>query len=278
MQHAFEAPEDAWPIPLRGPRAKVERAIDHAGAFNRELRAYIESEPIDIEPRFEDPPGCWVLRLRIDRYPPLRLSTILGDLVHNARSALDHVAWELARRHLGDTDAEDLRTQISFPITLKSRDFRKRLTSKDGRELFGEDAAKVLERLQPYKRRPHEPPRDAFAILNELWNVDKHRSLHLSLTELSLDEIAYRPKAIEVEQLAGVQTHSLQQAGNEIGNNAALAAVAFPTADPIGTGVDVTAKPTPKVVLGDVGIGPNAAVVLASEPAQVFGDFLPLLT
>src|SRR5437588_3554710 len=52
--------------------------------------------------------------------PPLRLSTIIGDCVTNARAALDYIVWELAQRYFQppfDIAKFSDRRIVSFPIS-----------------------------------------------------------------------------------------------------------------------------------------------------------------
>lgn len=51
--------------------------------------------------------------------PPLYLGLILGEMVHNLRSALDQLAWQLALSHVGEATLSDPRigNLIVFPIT-----------------------------------------------------------------------------------------------------------------------------------------------------------------
>lgn len=82
-------------------RAKIARAEEHVAALRADVDAYLEGQPFELVATFEEEQGCHVVRLRINDEPPLRLSTIVGDIAHNLRSSLDSVSWRLAVAHVG---------------------------------------------------------------------------------------------------------------------------------------------------------------------------------
>jgi len=56
----------------------------------------------------------------VRKEPPRDLAPVIGDSVHNLRSALDHLVYELS----STTVREKINTQ--FPIFTDERDYRKR--------------------------------------------------------------------------------------------------------------------------------------------------------
>jgi hypothetical protein len=111
---------------------------------------------------------------------PLRTSCILGDVVHELRTALDNVAWALAQRagFAGNP------RKIQFPISLDASDFAGRRATLT--EIFGA-AVDVLEQVQPYHDRP------GLRWLQHLNNVDKHEAVvlarhHLQITGVELED------------------------------------------------------------------------------------------
>src|SRR5439155_21053237 len=74
---------------LRDPRAE---------AFKSEIAAYKTREPYAVigEYQLDRPDGQhYVFRVRIFEEPDPRWGLIAGDFVHNIRSALDYLAWQL---------------------------------------------------------------------------------------------------------------------------------------------------------------------------------------
>lgn len=70
-----------------------------------------------------DTPGTVAFRLHVVRPVPAELSTAIGDALHNLRSSLDSVAYELARRHVGDGMTERQQKAVQFPICVDREEF-----------------------------------------------------------------------------------------------------------------------------------------------------------
>lgn len=108
--------------------------------------------------------------------------------MHNLRSALDHLAWQLVES-AGGTPSRS----TSFPILSSNADFQQQVRAprkdKRGRErgpLLGisldHPVLNVIERHQPFNHSPEHSadgaPWDLLTFLHGMWNVDKHQSLH----------------------------------------------------------------------------------------------------
>jgi hypothetical protein len=100
---------------------------------------------------------------------------LIGDAIHNLRSALDHLAWSLAGTNAGRS--------TEFPIFVSRTEFSKR----GKRKMHGmpTPAQKIIKSLQPYKR-PHGLPkeREPLWLLQNLDIEDKHRALNLVASEM----------------------------------------------------------------------------------------------
>jgi hypothetical protein len=171
-------------IDLSGCQAKVERADEHLNVLYAELQAFFKpysNRRIVYHAR----DGAWhviLVRPPIDKPPPLRLSIICGDVIHNLRSALDHLVWQLVLAE-GNKPGK----WNSFPIYSDSKDFDRdiRLRKKkrgrgplEGIDSKG-DAWAAIENAQPYRRA--NPGADPLAMLNALDVIDKHRTLLLNM-------------------------------------------------------------------------------------------------
>src|SRR5205823_3252080 len=145
--------------------AKVERAHRHYQTLKEQVDAFFAGNPylVTIEPDADA--RCYSARLTdAPPIPGIEWALLVGDCVHNARSALDYLAWELA-----GADPRDRQTQ--FPVFLTADGYRKRgrmrvskIASKTARALF--------EALQPYNAS-QPPVRSTLAVLNGLDVADK---------------------------------------------------------------------------------------------------------
>lgn len=112
------------------------------------------------------------------------LSLLAGDCVHNMRSALDHVAYQLATSYSGSLLDSQLKS-IEFPIIGDADDFSR--TTKRGEPAPGSGLARIkyidpkaqvlIKAMQPYEGGDWE----LLASLHDLDRIDKHRELTLSV-------------------------------------------------------------------------------------------------
>ncbi|HUF54607.1 MAG TPA: hypothetical protein VMR52_12665 [Dehalococcoidia bacterium] len=159
--------------------AKLDRAKEHLAAFNDEFDAFLALPPYRVVPHPPSPPlevgedyvpsfpNLSIGIFRINHEPPMHLNLILGDYIHNVRSALDHLFWQLCLLEDPDTDEFG-----QFPIFARTDDGSMgRL--KGTLKRVHPDAAITLKGMQPHNRR------DGFRYA-KLWqlarldNVDKH--------------------------------------------------------------------------------------------------------
>jgi hypothetical protein len=167
---------------LRGCDAKVERAREHLKTLYKEIDAFIESEPHEIVSEFDAETLTRIVRLRVLREPDeTAWAVLLGDFLHNLRSALDHLVWQLVLLNGAEPGAHN-----QFPISSRRDTYWR--AKKDGapsvrdHRLRGvaEAHRRVIDEVQPY-RRGADAQKDPLAILRQLSNVDKHQVLHAAL-------------------------------------------------------------------------------------------------
>jgi hypothetical protein len=138
--------------------AKIERAKEHRDV----LDAYIaktfslKRNCPHVGIKFQPDSGEHVLfvnQMPDLRLPLLRCGAIIGDVCHNLRSALDHLAFQLAHRNKGGSVTNERR--IQFPIEDNPATFKGRCTDPGRRgwiaDLHPDDQA-IIERFQVYNR------------------------------------------------------------------------------------------------------------------------------
>jgi hypothetical protein len=159
---------------LDGCLAKLDRAREHIVTLRDAEREYFdgpEGRPFTTERSFDPASNVYTFFAQVTRTPPLRIGTILGDIVHNLRSTLDHLVWQMVLEHSGDPSA--LRPRPYFPICLTESDWE-RVLAKGVRGVSSESSA-MLRSVQPFVTNPLQPERAPLNTLHELWNQDKHR-------------------------------------------------------------------------------------------------------
>jgi hypothetical protein len=180
--------------------AKADRAHNHLRSLGQLVAEFRASEPYAVVSRPTDIPGRVEYRLRIHKPMPVEISTTIGDILHNLRSALDSLAYEIALRGLDRPMRPKEERACVFPVTETPERFDQFFdeTSKHERTrirsaLYGDRARAAFRSVQPF--RIHEEAillgvqvTDTYEQeyrwselhrLTQLSNLDKHRRLTL---------------------------------------------------------------------------------------------------
>lgn len=161
---------------IRSVDLKLARADSQVGALADQISAWTSGNPINV--RVELREGRLGYRLILQDFaetaPLDDWGLLIGECVHNLRSALDNLAFALARL-LRDPPSRP--EQIAFPIYQDRSKFEKHGRVK--LDQMPPEAGSLIERLQPYQRDKVEvegtPDTDALVRLQLLNNQDKHR-------------------------------------------------------------------------------------------------------
>jgi len=179
-----QAQGGAW---LWSARLKLLRAVEHLVSLDAEVRSFSRAERDrllhdgDAEmPEYFVP--SWSATPAPEGWPgqhgvelPHRFGVVIGDLLGNLRSALDHAVNGLA----GDKAGQ----YTKFPIYTSSRKFKG--GAKGDLEGVPRPLWTEFERMQPYHRHARGK---RLLLLANLCNADKHRVLHI--TSALLDQSA----------------------------------------------------------------------------------------
>jgi hypothetical protein len=233
-------------VELPGPRAKLDWAVKHLETLDREREALLETEPFFVASEFDQDAGCHVLSFRVRKDPWfLRLGLMVGDVIHNARSALDQAVWLVACRSnpIEMLWRQDVGRKIAFPVLSEEKAFPRHKVMP----FISDDAKAVLGSLQPYKGGDTPV---AIERLDRLWNIDKHRVIHSSMAQLDISGVTFRPGAIHMEDLIeGPETTHYPIDGLKDGTK--IASVRFRDGrGPPLTKVEVKGKPTALIAFG----------------------------
>lgn len=130
---------------LLGPRTKFKRVEEHFDQLYEEIRRFLDKpEPYRFFSEEEAGTGDKVYRVQVIENPPPRFAAIVGDIVHNLRSALDLLAWQLVEAGGGTPGKNTM-----FPIRATKEAFETTgLAQVNG---ASKDAIRILKALKPYK-------------------------------------------------------------------------------------------------------------------------------
>lgn len=189
--------------PLDGPRLKIARAKSEIDRLREAEKAFrTEAKYRVVRAELNPDTGKYIHRFEIIYFPPLDdWGVWVGEIIHNLRSALDILVYQLARRNHAPANVRD----TQFPI------FRRRYTRRIGTRTFmgfeGDKGARAaasgsgrkmidrlctdhqtrIEGMQPYRRkgkqaafgRPLVGRWSLLHRLHELNNADKHRLIQV---------------------------------------------------------------------------------------------------
>jgi hypothetical protein len=147
-------------------RAKVERAKQNFMEMEfiiHSAHGYIPGVNMHVKSRKRLPGQLPTYEIPFDAL------TATGDVVHNLRGALDHLAYQLTKANRPRTTDEEFRN-IYFPISKDETAYKK--AAKGYEKFFGTDAVKLIDSLKPYKGG-----NEALYRLHYLNNLSKHRLL-----------------------------------------------------------------------------------------------------
>jgi hypothetical protein len=151
---------------------KVERAEQHIRDAKGAIAAFLDIGPYEVVARIDKDTGQRVYTMsRVDPVPPY-ISGIIGDVLHNLRAALDHLAFALWER--GSREGSE--RGISYPVT-DTADPAKYRTERV-RKIPGvrQQVVDAIDATEPYEGGAG----GQLLVLHKLNNIDKHRRLNLA--------------------------------------------------------------------------------------------------
>src|SRR5712691_5413792 len=148
---------------------KVLRAVEHLKSLDESAERFAkdQGDPGILcvgEPNSQGTKYLLRVHGRVD-FPEVKWGVIIGDAVHCLRSALDQLVAGLCAEPTSAT---------AFPICLKERDWVVRAPAMYWS--LPPAYVAILDRAQPY-HRGDAAAMHPLAILNALWNLDKHRDI-----------------------------------------------------------------------------------------------------
>ena len=195
---------------------QIQKIIDEADTLRKNVKQGIVRELCD------DDEQVWIFRNETPE-APVRWSILIGEILYDLRSALDHLVWQLVLNNEQTPGRHN-----AFPITTDPQNWKQ----EKARTLKGvsQRHRAMISCLQPFTggiNLPFDVSR--LKVLDDLSNIEKHR--HLVVTVIASNGI--EPKGLEFEQselvdlstrspLIGAVLHAKIENGKELArfNNA----------------------------------------------------------
>lgn len=170
---------------LSGITLKLQRASSQLDSLKQEIALFLDAGPYEPTVHFHTTQlqdkgralGCvtnFTIRMLVHKSCDPMWSVEVGEIIHNFRSVLDHMVFQLFI-FMNETLPPE-KTRLQFPILLSPSKFR-----SDGLRMLkgvGRRATKLIESFQPFSTQEGEA--SPLWHLNRLSNFDKHRTLHLT--------------------------------------------------------------------------------------------------
>ncbi len=158
---------------LYGVQRKIDRAAYHLEVFKRHINDFLGEKHYEVSEKVNSEAGTYIFRVKPILAPPgTEWGILLGEIVHNLRSALDNLAWQLAL-----LTKESPYRYTCFPIYKDDTDQARRDITRILQDVSIE-AQDIIKELQPY--HSGDSAKDhALWILHGLWNTDKHKIIPL---------------------------------------------------------------------------------------------------
>jgi len=158
-------------------RLKLDRAERHLNDLDNEIARYAQTNPYIAarQAHCDRHSNCWRYTLQVRREPDITLSLILGDAVHNMRSAIDHLAVAISDPKHRKTASFPCFTvdPDQFPVDHKLRKAFNRATAG-----MSAKALAQVKLCQPYQEAdPVDRRRHSLSVISQLDRIDKHREI-----------------------------------------------------------------------------------------------------
>ncbi len=177
-----------------GSLLKFRRAEQHLAEAQTHVRKFLARNPYEIAREEEGEPNRTSFWVTLHEEVPADVSLAAGDAIHNLRSALDHIVYEISSKR----EANPRNT--SFPCLAKESDWDQR--REDGSlqpycglnriRLLPDEAQTIVYNLQPWPREQpfmpdlFGPNRERLRELHLLDIADKHKNLNVAVLEIDV--------------------------------------------------------------------------------------------
>jgi len=263
---------------------KLGRAKDHFYSVTEEIHKF-QTDPESYRLTLERQPNRGgVCKVTDVQMPPIKLGLLIGECVHQYRSALDHLLFQLVLANCRGRPSARAERRAEFPIFDSGPKFRGKRKRKgvpstgSGRAKIQDiapSAQAVIERLQPYHRRKN-PRALSLRQLQELSNIDKHRLLHVTYS-------AFRGSTFDFQTRNVRAIDGFHFKAGALKRNAVIAAWQVVPIDPrLGTDVQMKAEILTDITFSKTSParsvrGKSVAKTLYDIGAFIASDVLPPL-
>jgi hypothetical protein len=150
---------------------RYERAVEHLDRLEGSIKRWLKQDAYTITDKLDSNTGKNVVKVRPKDPVPAYWGPWIGEILHNLRSSLDHLVFDLGTAYYGMLPPDLARTS-AFPVYAKQAPDVRGFFEKVG--CLDPCVQAFIEGLQPHPGG-EAYVNDRLFILNELGNLDKHR-------------------------------------------------------------------------------------------------------
>ncbi len=159
---------------VSGPLKKIKRAQQHINDLNREVTEFLSRKPFQLRVSEKRDPHRRIIYIKAKEPIPEIITMILGDAVHNLRSAIDQLAWGIV-----GSKAKKPR-QVGFPFVETAEALSSAIATRQ-MNVAPEKVIEEIHLLQPY------PSGNKYLhAVKSLDETDKHRNILIVATGLEI--------------------------------------------------------------------------------------------
>ena len=153
---------------IHGIRLKIERAKKHIRDLDIAIQAFVLDKPYRLEVKPHPVAQIEHTTLYVAEVKPIpdEISLTVGDAIHNSRSALDHLMWQLVESGGGTPDRNTY-----FPICDSAQQYASAMGNREIQKITAE-ARNIIESVQPCVTSDQ-----TLWLIHQLDILDKHRLL-----------------------------------------------------------------------------------------------------
>lgn len=120
---------------LKQVTSKIKRAKEHVSDLERQLRAFLDSNPYKVSAKHDPETRKLVYYVSGVQATPDCLPLVAGDAIQNLMSALDHLAYQIVCSDTGDKPPNP--NWIYFPIADNATKYEAKKAWQNGRSGSG---------------------------------------------------------------------------------------------------------------------------------------------
>ncbi len=170
-------------------RLKIKRADEHIAELQARLVAFLDTDFYSLSVEKDADTGTYLLRFGVVTSVPDDIATVIGDALHNLRTVLDYVAFEIVTCAGGPTDF------IKFPVRSKREEVKAALKGGEMKVAGSDIIDLILDVVQPYQGGNG----DSLYVLHSLDMGDKHFKFTPVITVAALRNVTGKAGPVELD-------------------------------------------------------------------------------